>query len=297
MKILYIPLDYHRHRESPELFTDLVNALEGEIYQSSEQAVAYKPDIILFHGGLIPSDLKILKLLTGAPVIMWTGDCRYMPQESLMMYRDIVDIFLLPFDGEHKDRFSALLCKPCYFIWEPIQNWRFKQPQDLLEGPVSFIGNIYDNLPGGEDRLYTMEFIDERVKEMKIRGAFPGSEPVDNDIVPYIYNDAYIVIAENNMHDIQYYFTPRNIGGMAAGSCVVMRWFPGIEGFFEDGHNCFIYRHKYELLDIIQFLQKNPSVRNKVALNGYLEASNKFGVKNFANRVKEIIGEVRSSNS
>ena len=56
MKILYIPHNYYRHETNPELFTDLVNALGGEIYKSSLQAREYKPDVILFHGSLGPDD-------------------------------------------------------------------------------------------------------------------------------------------------------------------------------------------------------------------------------------------------
>src|SRR3990167_20453 len=160
MKILYIPLDFYRHTKSPELFTDLVNALKGEIYQSKEQAVAYSPDIILFHGGLTPRELFDLKSdLNNIPVLMWTGDCRYVPQESLMIFKDVVDMFLLPFDGDAKNRYSDVLGKPCHFIWEPIQNWRFKEWKEMISGPVTFVGNLYENLPGGETRSEIFSFI------------------------------------------------------------------------------------------------------------------------------------------
>lgn len=288
MKILYIPLDFHRHAESPELFTDLVNALGGEIYQSKEQAIAYKPDVILFHGGLSPDDLRILKNELNAPVFMWTGDCRYIPQESLMMYRDVADAYCLPFSGEYKERYQRILGKPCYFLWEPIQDWRFKDYRELNEGHVIFAGNLYDNLPGGESRSEILSFLSIHLRELKIYGNLPGSQPVDNNLLPLLYNDAYVVIAENNIHDIEGYFTPRNIGGMAAGSCVVMRRFPGIENFFTDGIDCFIYNNKYELLDIIQFLQRNPKIRNSIAGHAYCRAVYGFTVYDFSSSFKLI---------
>lgn len=296
MKILYIPLDFHRHAESPELFTDLVNALGGEIYQSKEQAIAYKPDVILFHGGLSPDDLRILKNELNAPVFMWTGDCRYIPQESLMMYRDVADAYCLPFSGEYKDRYQRILGKPCYFLWEPIQNWRFKHPKELKEGPVTFAGNLYDSLPGGETRPEMLSFLNIHLRELKIYGSFPGCSTIDNGRLPEIYNNSYVVIAENNIHDIPAYFTPRNIGAMASGSCVVMRWFPGIEEFFIDGVDCFVYKHKYELLDIILFLQKNTKIRHEIAIGGNKEALRSYTPEMFALRFKDIY-EIRSSNS
>lgn len=287
MKVLYIPLDFHRHDESPELFTDLVDALGGTVYRSWEHAMVYQPDVILFHGGLNPDELGTLKKFLKVPVYMWTGDCRYIPQESLMMYRDVVDAYLLPFEGRVKDRYQSILGKPCYFQWEPIQNWRFKEPKEMQEGKVVFVGNLYDNLPGGKSRSEICSYLGARIKEFAAYGSgFDMS--ADNNNLPNFYNKSYIVIAENNMHDIGWYFTPRNIGGMAAGSCVVMRWFPDIEIFFKDGDNCFVYHHKYELLDIIQFLQINPEVRNKVAKNGYDKVRSNFTVNNFAASIESL---------
>lgn len=290
MKVLYIPLDFHRHDESPELFTDLVEALGGAVYRSWEHAMVYQPDVILFHGGMNPDELSTLKKFLKVPVYMWTGDCRYIPQESLMMYRDVVDVYLLPFEGRIKDRYQNILRKPCYFLWEPIQNWRFKEPKEMQEGKVVFIGNIYDNLPGAEERMEIMQFLNNRIDNLKAYGSFPGCAELENNRVPEVYNNSYAVIAENNMHDIGWYFTPRNIGGMAAGSCTLMRHFPGIEDFFTDGYDCFIYHHKHELLNIIEFLQNNPDVRNLVAGNGYNRAVANFHVTNFANKFKDIAG-------
>jgi hypothetical protein len=292
MKILYIPLDFHRHTESPELFSDLVKALKGEIYQSREQAINFKPDVVLFHGGLTPNELYGLKKDLHVPILMWTGDCRYMPQPSLMMYKDVVDAFILPFSGKAKQRHSKLIGKPCYFLWEPIQNWRFKKPQELLEGPVTFVGNLYETLPGGETRQEIISFINTYANDLRVYGNFPGCSSLDNNLLPERYNNSYAVIAENNLHDIDDYFTPRNIGAMAAGSCVAMRYFPNIEEYFVDGKDCFVYRHKYELLDIIQFLQRNPVIRNRVASDGYYTALSYFSLDNFATEFKNIVNSL-----
>jgi hypothetical protein len=292
MKVSYIPLDFQRHSESPELFSDLETALKGQVYQSAAQAVSYGPDVVLFHGGLGPNELLQLKQILKVPIIMWTGDCRYIPQDSLMNYREIVDAFILPFAGGTKSRYEKLLGKPCYFLWEPIQNWRFKKPQSILSGTTTFIGNLYENLPGGESRQEILSFLNTYINQLAVYGSFPGKTSVDNDNVPDIYNNSYIVIAENNMHDIEAYFTPRNIGGMAAGSCVVMRYFSGIEQFFIDGKDCFVYRHKYELLDIIQFLERNPDVRNRIAFEGYYTALSYFSPDNFATEFKNIVNSL-----
>lgn len=295
LKLLWIPLDYNRHNDSPELFTDVLKALQVSfdtmIYQGRlDQGAAFKPDIVLFQGSMSITDLAKLKEFTGALTIMMTGDCRYAPMQSLMEYRSVVDCYLVPFSGELLNTYTTLLGKPCHFLWEFVQNWRFKKPLMMEEGPVTFVGNIYNNLPGSEGRKDLVDFIEASGVNINCWGSGFDKGEIKNTEVPTLYNQSYIVIAENN-HDIQDYFTPRNLGGLAAGSCTLMKYFPGIEKFFQNLVHCIYYSNKYELLQFIELLKNNPELRNQIASQGHGLALTNFGLDSWVAALKQIINK------
>lgn len=271
-KILYIPLDWHRDSEGH--FDDVKQAFakqcEVEIFATWKQK-EFTPDIIFFQGSLSVSELKNIKESTGAKVVMWTGDAGYMPPQSFMDHKDTVDLYLMPFLGENMKTYATLLKKPCNYIWEFIQDWRFREPIEIekSEGSmISFVGNIYDHLPGGEVRNKTMAFLWRHVPELFCWGNGFKNGPIEYTETPDIYNNSYLVIAENNLM-LDGYFTPRNIGGMAAGSCVLHKWFPRIEHFFRHLEDGMVYKNEYELLQQINFLKANPDMRNELAKKSY----------------------------
>lgn len=282
MKILLIPLDYQRHAQDPSLFSDMLNAFnrqaDARIYSGdNEEIYGWQPDVIHFQGSLTPDQLERLKDGTGAFVSMWTGDARYLPTQSLILYKEVVDAYLLPFSGDTLKVYETLLGKPCRFIWEPIQNWRFKDPQLMDSGKVTFVGNFYDTLPGGEKRRKLLEHLSYKVENLKYYGSV-GKINIDYDKVQLEYNESYVVICENNYNDLDEYFTPRNIGALAAGSCAIMRYFPGIEKHFQNNVHCIYYRNEYEALESIDFLKNNPHTRNAIASNGYRLALDNFSM-------------------
>lgn len=279
MKVLLIPLDFQRHHEDYKLFCDMVSGFDKAghhplLYSNIEEAISFKPDIIMYQGSLKKEELVLLKYQTGAKVGMWTGDCRYTPPQSLSDMKGIVDLYLLPFSGPLLEIYSKLLETNCAFLWEPIHEWKFINPDLYNTKDISFVGNHYETLPGGESRIDILTHIKKHVSSVKVYGniQIEGAKPISYLEVPDLYNKSYAVIAENNMHDVEFYFTPRNLGGMAAGSCTLMRRFPGIEKLFSDFEDCIIYNHKYDLLEKIHFIRHNPSIRNKIAQKAHKSA-------------------------
>lgn len=293
MKLLYIPLDYQRHESDDTLFGDFLRGFQAvsdaRIFTDMRGAIEFRPEVVFFQGSLTVEDLVLLKEKTGAKIVMWTGDCRYAPTKSLMDYKEIVDLYLLPFSGGKLIEYYALLGKPCEYLYEPIQDWRFKEPKELKTGNIVFVGNHYGNFPGGESRTEIIKFLNAHLRNgIEVYGNIGGSRgEIPNKDVPALYNNAYAVICENNIHDVDGYFTPRNIGAKAAGTCPLFRHYEG----HHYGHlqNCLSYRHKYELLDYIVFLYQNPDVRNKIAKRAYLGASEMFKAKNWAEKAVNII--------
>lgn len=296
LRLLFCPLDYHRHEKNPELFTDTINTfnevIECQIYNGDlQEMILFKPDVVLFQGSATVYELTQIKETTNAFIIMFTGDCRTSPSQSLMDYKNIIDCYMLPFTGELLKIYQTLLGKPCHFLFESIQNWRFKPAKMMESGHVTFVGNIYGSLPGAQPRKDLVDFIEASGIDIKCfgNGFDKGEYPYDR--VPELYNNSYIVIAENNYSDIEDYFTPRNIGALSAGSCCLMKHFPGIEKFFQNIQHCYYYKNKYELLDLINFLKNNPSYRNETASNGFGLATTNFDMKAWVSEFLNIINK------
>lgn len=298
MRILLIPTDYHRHTEDPKLFTNMLDAFNrqavAQIFTTMDLAIRFKPDVIFFQGSLSPEHCEVLKKETGALFTMWTGDARYMPTTSLMDYKEVVDLYLLPFREPELNTYRTILGKKCEFLWEFIQDWRYMEPKMLKEGSVSFVGNVYENMPGGQIRTDLEDFLHRNLinEHVVFRGSgFTGGQ-IPYEQVPDFYNQSYAVICENNFSDIHSYFTPRNLGAMAAGSCALMKYFPGIEVFFQNLIHCVYYRDKYELLECIDFLNKNSNIRNTIASNGHKLAIENFSmdkwVETFLKTIKNV---------
>ncbi len=292
MRILLIPLYYNKHAQDSTLFDGMVEAfsLNNEAmmyYGDVKRAIDFKPDLIVFQGSVSLVECKEIKDKTGALFTMYTGDCRFAPMQVLMDYRSIVDIYLLPFTGELLKTHELLLEKPCKFIWEAIQNWRFKELKPLDSGQITFVGNAYEHVPS--DRIELSNFLTKHIPDFVCYGSISNSKgEIDFREVPELYRNSYCVIAESNWY-VESYFSQRNTGAMAVGSCVLMSWFPKIEEHFTNWKDCVIYKDKFELLDIINFLKANPEARNRIAATGHELARTKFTYKNWANEyLKQI---------
>lgn len=291
MRILWVPMDYQRHKEGSELFQDFSDALniENNALFFDDLIPSFKPDVVLFQGqsGFSVELAKTVKNKFGNPLmLMYTGDCGYVPAEGLVQYKDVVDAYLLPFSGDTLELYQRMLGKPCHFLWEPIQKWRFVPNQQLSDGLITFVGNRYNHLPGGKPRAELLNLTNPRIN---LFGNGYEKGPINYTEVPRIYNTSYAVICENNHSDVQDYFTPRNLGAMAAGSCALMRWFPGIEKFFPNLSSCLWYRDKYELAQWIDYLVAHPEFRDGIADGGYKRANETFTAKHWADELTTII--------
>lgn len=291
MKILLIPLDYHLHTKDPQLFGDMFDAFAKECEAMMfdgymEKAFDFKPDVIFYQGSLTAEERKILKDKTGALWMTWTGDVRYAPMKSLIEVKDVTDVYLVPFEGKMLEYYEAVLGKPCKYIFEPLHEWKLIEPKVKTEGKITFVGNSYDHLPGGIERMKIQGFLNLYFKDQVNFYGSPNPS-ISNKDVPALYNDSYIVIAENNWRDVQGYFTPRNLLAMA-NSCCVAREFPDCEWHFKNYEHCIYYKHKYELLDIINMLKECPEVRNRIAQAGYNHIKEGFTYAQWVKKFKII---------
>lgn len=291
MKILLITLDYHLHLNNPRLFGDMVTAFkaQGEVLLFDgywEKAFDFKPDVIFYQGSLTAEERQRLKENTKALWTTWTGDVRYAPMKSLIETKDVTDVYLVPFDGEMLKHYEYVLGKPCKYIFEPLHEWKIREPKIKESGKISFVGNSYEHLPGGSERMDLQLFLQLHCKEAEFYGS--PNHKIGNELVPNLYNDSYIVIAENNWRDIPGYFTPRNLLAMS-NSCCVAREFPEHEWYFKNYEICIYYKHKYELLDVINMLKECPDVRNQIAQNGHKYIKENYTYKQWVRKYLTIV--------
>lgn len=291
MRILLIPLDYHLHLKDPQLFGDMVTAFQkdNEVIMFDgymEKAFDFKPDVIFYQGSLTQEERKRLRDNTNALWMTWTGDVRYAPMKSLIEIRDVTDVYLVPFDGNMLNHYETVLGKPCKYIFEPLHQWKICEPKLKDNGRISFVGNCYEHLPGGSERMDIQLFLKLHLKDQVDFYGSP-SPSLLNKSVPSVYNESYIVIAENNWRDIQGYFTPRNLLAVS-NSCCVAREFPDCEWHFKNYEHCIYYKHKYELLDVIHMLKECPEIRNRIAKNGFRYIKDNFTYTQWTKRFTNI---------
>ena len=296
-KLLYIPLDYHLHSENG-VFDSILNGFKTEfntlIFKTLEESIRFNPDYVFMHGNVISlEDCNTLKSLTGAMFTIWVGDVRYAPLPEAMNMIGVADLYLFPFNGKQLEYFSRILDTPCEYIFEVFDDRQVREVKEMTVGRVVFVGNVYDHFPGGEERISLANFIGKYVPELELYGSFPYSANskgnIDFSQVPDLYNTSYLTIAHNNRNDIDGYFTHRNLIALASGSCVLMKHFPGIEQFFTNWEHCVFYKTNYELLDIIEFLKREPSIRNKIAKNGNSYVRQNYLNSNFAHNFYQIL--------
>ena len=163
----------------------------------------------------------------------------------------------------------------------------FVEPQEFTEGGIAFVGNYYDQFPGGEERNKLCFDLDVEYGDQFFCygswGDSRGSVPYDD--TPWIYSNAYISISANIFNDIEGYWSNRPYDILAAGSCCLMRYVPGIERHFKDLEHCVYYRSNDEAMEAIEWLYANPEDRNRIAKAGYLHVRENH---TYLNRAMEL---------
>lgn len=266
-RLLFIPLDYHKPNVQLYLFDALKTQFEVTYYKGD---VHGKPEIIYVQSGAIsPKELIKIKRKTKATVIQWTGDCRPELLSEVMAYKGIVDKTFLACGIGQKEMYEQALGHEV--VWLQHAGTMFVEPTDMQEGGIAFVGNYYDQFPGGAERNKLCYELDKKYEdEFFCYGSWGdsrGSVPYDD--TPWIYANAYVSISANIFNDVEGYWSNRPYDILAAGSCCLMRYVPGIERHFTDGVHCVYYRSNEEAMEKIEWLLANPEIRNRIARAGF----------------------------
>lgn len=285
--LLFIPLDYHKRNVQLYFYEGLKSEFDVRYFMGSNaDIIRNKPDVIYCQSGALPpNELQALKKRTKAKVIQWTGDCRPELLPEVLQYTGIADrTFLACGIGQRKE-YERELEHPV--IWLQHAATMFVEPQELNEKSIAFVGNYYDQFPGGAERNKLCYDLDVKYGEdfycygswIESRGTVPY------DDTPWIYSNAYISISANIYNDIEGYWSNRPYDILAAGSCCLMRYVPGIERHFTDMEHCVVYKSNEEAMEKIEWLLANPVIRNRIAKAGFEHVRTNHS---YINRAKEI---------
>lgn len=274
-KLLYIPLGSVEQAKPDYLFEAFKEKFDVRLFSGVEHAIEFQPNVVHVHSGAFPvSGLLTMKNeIPGSIWTQWTGDANYAPLQPVIIGKDVFDYTFLAVGDGQNNMYKSLAGMNVGFLPEAIPNERIFEPKNLQNGPIVFVGNLYDSLPGGDERKEMAQFLGSRLKNFVVYGNFHVDGvtcygPIPWERLPDIYNSAFVTIAHDNYWDIKNYFTQRHLEAMA-NSCCLSRRFEGFDSKFADYNHVVSYKNKYELFDMIQFLLKNPSVRNDIAKAGH----------------------------
>jgi len=238
MKLLYIP---HPGGIDKDLQAAFEKKFTTRTYTDIENAIDFKPEIVYIQSGSLPvSKLVKLRAETGCRIAQWAGDYRPEGLPEVKIYQPFCD-FTFTADVGVYDFYT-------YFLAHPIAMWQFLPVHDKADG-VIFIGHDYDHLPGAKERRQLVQMLKHR-GDFTVYGSDNAPDVPYRDI-PKVYNRHAYGIAANIYYDGPHWFGNRPLMIMAAGSCCLMREFPGWEHYFIDGTNCLIYRNNSEVEGII----------------------------------------------
>lgn len=298
LRLLYIPLDYHleTYREWYEAFS---KHYEVKYYVSLEDAIIFKPHILLCHAGALSlNELKALRVnLASASMYDWTGDCREELLEPVMRGKNIFDATFMAAGIGQKDMYEKALGHPVHYLQHAVAaDIQYSVRRNFLDKKITFIGNNYDQFEGARERNELCELLSKEYIDFKIYGngyddpKYNNCHSVHPTLKYQLYNESYVALSSNILNGIEGYWSDRPLEIMAAGSCCIMRYVPNLEKYFIDHKECFFYDSNTEALRIIRDLLSNEYFRNQVAAAGQKRVLSKH---TYDNRVHEFIKAIQ----
>jgi len=290
--LLFIPLDWHKKDVQLMLFDSLQTYFNCRYYDGlNAELIINPPECIYVQSGAMEvKQLRELKdLCNGAKVIQWTGDYRPNLLPEVIQYKGIADVTLLACGiGQKKEYEDALGHE---VVWMQHAGSMFLEPKKVADNSIAFVGNYYDQFPGGVERNKLCHDLDVKYgDDFFCFGSWIDSRgQCAYDDTAWIYNNAFVSISANIYNDVEGYWSNRPYDILAAGSCCLMRYVPGIERHFEDMKHCVYYHSNEEAIEKIEWLFNHPSERDRIATEGYIHVRESHS---YINRAKEIYDNI-----
>jgi len=239
------------------------------------QGTRGRPDLAYVQSGAV--SIELLKDMSDVcKVFQWAGDYRPEGIDHVRTYMQYC-----------YKTFCAADVPELYpgMIWLPhaVDYWQFRQVNEDAKGMV-MIANDHSQFPGGKERQDLAEIL-------KGRGDFTGygsgfESSLDWMKGPDVYNKSRFGIGGNIYNDARLYFSNRPLNAMAAGTCYIMRYVPGLEEVFTDGVHCLFWRTFQEALSHLTISDK---IRNAIARDGQKKVRSEFMYDNFADKILSYV--------
>jgi hypothetical protein len=290
--LLFIPLDWHKKNVQLSLYEGLEKYFNCQYYSGiTAELFNDIPDVIYIQSGAMSIEklVELKEMCNGATVIQWTGDCRPTLLPEVLQYKGVADLTMLACGLGQKAEYESALGHRVEWLQHAAS--MFLEPQRIEDNTIAFVGNYYDQFPGGEERNKLCFDIDVKYgDEFFCYGSWADSRgQVPYDDTPWIYNNAFVSISANIYNNIEGYWSNRPYDILAAGSCCLMRYVPGIERHFEDMKHCVYYHSNEEAMEKIEWLFANPSERDRIATEGYIHVRDNHSYDIRAKEIWELL--------
>lgn len=285
-KLLYISLGF----EPNDFYDSFCKYFDCKLYTGVQDAIAFNPDYIHLHAGSLSlEDATLLKSKTNAIWTQFTGDCDLKPLEPVTRYKDLCDITLLTIAEGMKESYPDNK----RLTWMPEAVVEPLKPKELNDGKIVFVGNYYSHFPNGEDRADMCRMLSKQFGDkFECYGNFHidgvnCKGTIKYEDVAKLYNDAFLVIAQDNFTQVNHYFTQRYLLAMAVSCCVGFN----AKGLGLDAMSYMGYNDLSYLRYVIDHLYTYPEKRNLIAHNGHRCVKDNFTYDKWTERYIKIIND------
>jgi spore maturation protein CgeB len=206
----------------------------------------------------------------------WSGDIRNEASKELIKIAPAVDHTFISSTGQIELYKSAGVKNVGYWqigydpdIFYPEKNYP-------IQYEMAFAANAY--APGTfPDASLRSSIASELKNKLGKKFALYGSgysfqlgkiSPLPFNKINALYNSSRTILSVNNFNDVEHYFSDRLLICLASGRPVISYRFPQSETYFTHGTDYLVANSKEEILDLLDFCQKNPEISKKIGLQG-----------------------------
>lgn len=288
-KFKVIPIEYRNIQKKYN------NNYIDATFEVLEEVIKHKPECLLICGGqgLIPQILNYVNFFTPkVKIINWYVDNRGKVEPWFYELCSICHTSYWSTGDPHLlSQVFSQTQKPCEFL--PIT------PDSNSFYPIDGIEKIYDvvfiGTPHSEERIKLLRHLIQSGVKIKIFGN--GQWP--EDIMPYVspgifnrdlnatLNAAKIVINQNIINTVPFYFSDRYFYPMAVKSVGLNQYIPKLEEMFEDGTHMVFFKTPEECVEKINLLLQDNKLRAVIEEEGYKLYKTKYTLDNILNQIIE----------
>ena len=258
---------------------------------NEEGLFSESPEYIIFTKLRVPNYKNILSKASqlGIKTICWVPDLYFGFRDRPKILQEEGGIFTSDFvftpDGGNDKNFRQLGINH-FCVRQGISKYYLTPPigEDNKDLDIVFIGTCYS-----ERRARLINFLSETYKDKFHWFGKNGANQLRGEELRQVYNRSKIIIGDCYPSD--FYWSNRVYEALGRGSFLIHPDVKGLETEFEYGKDLFVFERDNfsDLANKINISLENPSLRAKVATNGYNKVKERDTLENRAKQVMDLI--------